>query len=159
MHGRGLKNAAAFALLVVLAAAEAFSVTEKVSYFDGFDWAVTTITTVGYGDQLPTSSEAKVLAMIVMVVGIGFFAALAGALADRFIKGRAEELAAERAQSHADDDLLARVDALAEQVEQLRATVRARAGAPGPPRTGPASVAGAIPRDEVPNSTDRPFAD
>jgi hypothetical protein len=60
---------------VVVAAAEAFSVSENKSYFDGLYWAVTTITTVGYGDELPTSPEAKAMAMIVMIVGIGFFAA------------------------------------------------------------------------------------
>lgn len=125
----GLKYAAVFAGLVVLAAAEAFSVVEKTSYFDGLYWAVTTVTTVGYGDQLPTTTESKVIAMIVMIVGIGFFAALAGALADRFIEGRTDAIIeAERRVLTADQELLARVDAIAVELEQLRDALRTRVG-------------------------------
>jgi voltage-gated potassium channel len=126
-RGGGLKYAAVFTALVVMAAAEAFSVEESTSYFDGLYWAVTTVTTVGYGDQLPTTTESKVIAMIVMVVGIGFFAALAGSLADRFIVGRTEEIAdAERQVLGADEELLAKVDALADQLEELRLALRTR---------------------------------
>lgn len=126
----GLRYAAIFAGLVLLASAEAFSVIEKTSYFDGLFWAMTTITTVGYGDTLPTTPEAKAVAMIVMLVGIGFFAALAGGLADRFIEGRADQIAeaAERTARVADEELLAKVDAMAEQLDDLRAILRARAG-------------------------------
>ena len=121
-----LRYAAVFAGLVLLASAEAFSVIEKTSYFDGLYWSMTTITTVGYCDVLPTTPEAKVMAMIVMLVGIGFFAALAGALANSFIKGRAEEIAqAEREVLSTDEALLAKVDQLAAQLEDLRASMRA----------------------------------
>lgn len=123
----GLKYAAVFAGLVALASAEAFSVIEKTSYFDGLYWSLTTITTVGYGDELPTTTESKIVAMIVMLVGIGFFAALAGALADLFIRGRTEELvAAEHEELTADAELLAKVDAMAEQLEEVRAALRVR---------------------------------
>ena len=40
------------------------------------------------------------MAMFVMVVGIGLFAALAGALADRFIEGHARELGAAEEAAH-----------------------------------------------------------
>jgi hypothetical protein len=121
----GLKYAAAFTSLVVLAAAEAFSVEENTSYFIGLYWAVTTVTTVGYGDKLPTTTEAEITAMTVMVVGIGFFAALAGTLANLFIEGRAKEIAAaERQALSADEALLARVDAIAEQLQELPASLR-----------------------------------
>jgi voltage-gated potassium channel len=157
----GLKYASVFTGLVVLAAAEAFSVMQNTSYFNGLYWAVTTITTVGYGDELPTTPESKVLAMVVMVVGIGFFAALAGSLAERFIEGRAQQLVDDagaqavrpssmssgatevdrrgrEADGPAGDELLAKVDALAAQIEELRLALRARArltiagDAPGP---------------------------
>jgi voltage-gated potassium channel len=124
----GLRYASAFAGLVVLAGAEAFSVSEKKSYFDGLYWAMTTVTTVGYGDELPTTTESKAVAMVVMLVGIGFFAALAGALADTFIQGRAEQLieTEREAPRASDDELVAKVDALAAQLEDLRAALRAR---------------------------------
>jgi voltage-gated potassium channel len=120
----GLKYAAMFTGLVVLAAAQAFSIQENTSYFTALYWAVTTVTTVGYGDKLPTTTEAEITAMIVMVVGIGFFAALAGSLADLFIEGRAREIAeAERKVLSADEALLARVDAIAEQLQELSASL------------------------------------
>jgi len=65
--------------------------------------------------------------MILMVVGIGFFAALAGALADRFVEGRAKQIAeAERQALRADAELLANVHAIADQLEELRAALRTR---------------------------------
>jgi hypothetical protein len=49
------------------------------------------MTTVGYGDELPTTHEAKVLAMVLMLVGIGYFAVITGAIAERFIESGEEE--------------------------------------------------------------------
>ncbi len=124
----GLKYAAMFTGLVVLSAAQAFSIQENTSYFTALYWAVTTVTTVGYGDKLPTTTEAEITAMIVMVVGIGFFAALAGSLANLFIEGRVEEIVeAEREAVTADEHLLATVEAIAAQLEELRAALRMRA--------------------------------
>jgi voltage-gated potassium channel len=127
LRSGGLRYATAFAGLVVLAAAEAFSVIENTSYFQGLYWAITTVTTVGYGNPSPTTDEGKVIAMVVMVVGIGFFAALAGALADLFIQGRTEPIAeTEREVLTADEALLTKVDALTEQLAELRAALEAR---------------------------------
>jgi voltage-gated potassium channel len=61
------------------------SAQPDATYFDGIYWAVTTMTTVGYGDELPITVEAKVLAMALMLVGIGYFAVITGAIAERFI--------------------------------------------------------------------------
>ena len=47
-------------------------------------WAVTTITTTGYGDKIPVSFAGRVLAGVVMVSGIGLFALWAGILASGF---------------------------------------------------------------------------
>jgi voltage-gated potassium channel len=47
-------------------------------------WAVTTITTTGYGDKIPVSFFGRVLATVVMVSGIGLFALWAGILASGF---------------------------------------------------------------------------
>ena len=66
--------------------------------------------------------------MKVSLVVCTVLTALAGALADRFIEDRATDLVtAEReAVVQADEELLAKVDAIAEQVEDLRAALRAR---------------------------------
>ncbi len=40
------------------------------AYFQAFYWLVTTATTVGYGDITPTTMEGKILALVVMVLGV-----------------------------------------------------------------------------------------
>jgi voltage-gated potassium channel Kch len=50
------------------------------------------MTTVGYGDLSPHTPEGKIVAVIVMLVGIGFIALLTGAIAQAFIRPRAVRL-------------------------------------------------------------------
>ncbi|MFK0161913.1 cyclic nucleotide-gated ion channel [Rhizobium sp. NPDC090279] len=47
-------------------------------------WAVTTLSTTGYGDEIPQSFAGRVLAGLVMMSGIGIFALWAGILATGF---------------------------------------------------------------------------
>jgi voltage-gated potassium channel len=42
------------------------------SVWIGFWWAVQTVTTVGYGDVVPRSTSGRIVAAVVMLVGIGF---------------------------------------------------------------------------------------
>jgi voltage-gated potassium channel len=44
-------------------------------------WAVQTVTTVGYGDVVPTSIVGRVVAALVMLTGIGLITVVAGAVA------------------------------------------------------------------------------
>jgi voltage-gated potassium channel len=48
-------------------------------------WAITTITTVGYGDKVPITSEGRLVAAILMVAGFGLFATVSGSLAAWFL--------------------------------------------------------------------------
>ena len=56
------------------------------TFWDGTWWAVTTVTTVGYGDVYPTSVGGRIVAIIVMLVGVGFVAVLTAAVASFFVK-------------------------------------------------------------------------
>jgi len=49
-------------------------------------WAVTTLTTVGYGDVFPITTLGKILAAVIEILGIGLFALPAGILASGFTK-------------------------------------------------------------------------
>jgi voltage-gated potassium channel len=52
---------------------------------DALWWSVTTLTTVGYGDKVPVTTEGRALAMGLMVAGAGMFGALTGLVASLFV--------------------------------------------------------------------------
>jgi voltage-gated potassium channel len=52
---------------------------------DAIWWSVSTITTVGYGDRFPTSSEGRIIAMVLMISGVGLFGTLSGIIASLFL--------------------------------------------------------------------------
>ncbi len=57
--------------IVFLVFSYLFSHYEKISFFKAFYWAVTTATTVGYGDVVPTNEIGRVIAIGLMISGIG----------------------------------------------------------------------------------------
>lgn len=80
-------------ILSVLVGALLVSVFEQGSggpiatFQDALWWAVTTITTVGYGDTHPVTSEGRLVASLLMVVGIALFVGvLTAAVAAYFVE-------------------------------------------------------------------------
>jgi voltage-gated potassium channel len=62
------------------------------SFWDGVWRAAVTVTTVGYGDIYPTSVGGRIIAIVVMLVGVGFLAVLTATIASYFVKtDRGEE--------------------------------------------------------------------
>ena len=53
---------------------------------DALSWAMVTITSVGYGDYVPVTFWGRVLAMVLMIFGIGIFAVLTGFAAAKVVK-------------------------------------------------------------------------
>jgi len=89
----GLRDAALFTVFVVLAGGVGFSQVERsqhLSAWDGVWWATSTITTVGYGDITPHTLTGRLIAIVMMVSGIGFVALLTAAVAERFIRDERE---------------------------------------------------------------------
>ncbi|MGF7057229.1 potassium channel family protein [Brassicibacter mesophilus] len=61
------------------------------SFGDAVWWSFVTATTVGYGDISPVTTVGRVIAAILMVVGIGFIGMLTGTIATYFI-GRKDKV-------------------------------------------------------------------
>ena len=51
---------------------------------DAFWWAIVTTTTVGYGDVSPVTGEGRVVAVVLMLLGIGFLGVLTATITSFF---------------------------------------------------------------------------
>ena len=75
----------------------------------GLWWAAQTVTTVGYGDNVPTSPAGRTIAVLVMLLGIGFLTVVTAAITSTFV-------AHARRVNHAPSDVETSV---ADQLRQL----------------------------------------
>jgi voltage-gated potassium channel len=137
LHGRVAAYVTLTASLVVFMASLAELDAERgdpdatiTTFSDALWWALTTITTVGYGDRYPVTGEGRLVAGLLMVAGIALLGTVTAAVASWFVRrvadaARAEDDAADAA---ADAAMRAEVRALAEEVRLLRAELADRAG-------------------------------
>ena len=58
---------------------------------DAIWWAYVTITTVGYGDKFPVTTEGRIIAAALMTVGVGLFGTFTGFIASFFLGDKKEE--------------------------------------------------------------------
>jgi voltage-gated potassium channel len=123
----GLRYVAVLALVTVLGGGAAFSAAEgrDLSAWDGVWWAMTTMTTVGYGDIYPHTDLGRVIAMAVMLVGIGFIAILTAALAERFVSTQVRQETAEVVEDveEAEATVLGELREITSRLQQLEARV------------------------------------
>ncbi len=91
---RGVLGTLGIAFAVVLiSASTALHLLERAAQPESFGtmadslwWAVVTLTTTGYGDEIPKTGAGRILAGLVMACGITLFALLAGILAGGFFE-------------------------------------------------------------------------
>jgi voltage-gated potassium channel len=83
------------------------------SYPDALWWAVTTITTVGYGDRFPMSPAGRGVAVALMIAGIAMFGVITATIAAYFVEQKAEE------------DLAGRLDQVVQRLDRIEAQLAA----------------------------------
>jgi voltage-gated potassium channel len=74
---------------------------------DALWWTVVTLTTVGYGDRYPVTSEGRIVAVLLMLAGVGLFGTLSGFFASWFLTPTEREHEGE-------------IDALRQEIRSLR---------------------------------------
>ncbi|MEM8857654.1 MAG: ion channel [Chloroflexota bacterium] len=62
------------------------------TFGDGVWWAFVTVTTVGYGDRFPVSSSGRLLAGILMTIGVGIFGLFTSYIATVFIRQEDDQI-------------------------------------------------------------------
>lgn len=87
-------------------------------------FAISTVTTVGYGDVTPKTDGGRAIAIVIMLVGIGFIAMLTAAMAQLFLRTIVEKDT--RVTLIAESEVLARLDQLGAQIALLSDAVRSQ---------------------------------
>lgn len=94
----GLAGAAVLAIVVLLVASFAILEFERGPESnirtgeDALWWGVATMTTVGYGDRYPVTTEGRVVGAALMVVGVGLLSVLTAFLASWFLKPEEDQV-------------------------------------------------------------------
>jgi hypothetical protein len=119
-----------FGSLWVLAVEEGAPGATITSASDAIWYVLVTISTVGYGDEFPVTTEGRLLGAVVIVIGVGIFGTFTGYLANRFLAPKPPLM-------QEDDSTRARVEQLrvlmAQQqaaIEELDAILRQRSRDP-----------------------------
>lgn len=89
----------------------------------GMWWAVQTVTTVGYGDAVPTTAVGRITAAVVMVAGIGFVTVVTASITAVFI-----ESARRRFRRESDESLDVRLNQIAERLDRIESRLQEGTG-------------------------------
>jgi voltage-gated potassium channel len=87
------------------------------NYPDALWWAVVTVTTVGYGDRFPVSEGGRVVAVILMLLGIGLIGVLTATVASVFVKEHTDANRDEYRKGH--DDLGQQLSVISNRLADL----------------------------------------
>lgn len=116
-------------VLLIVVAGTIFGLLEHQDMSDGIWWAITTVTTVGYGDLYPKTDYGRIFAIILMLVGIAFVSTLTANIASYFVtKEKCENAQNQDTVSENElilnklDDLELKIDELDKKISSLKRT-------------------------------------
>lgn len=81
-------------LLIIIASSISILIVENVpesnikTAEDAIWWAMVTITTVGYGDKYPVTTEGRIIAVVLMITGVSLFGIFTGYISSIFVSER-----------------------------------------------------------------------
>ena len=101
--------------IIVAGAAQSATSHDFDTLWDGVWWAIETVSTVGYGDIYPSTVQGRLIALVLMFVGIGFLSLLTAAIASRFVKQ-------ERGDEH--DEVMETLRQIQADVAELKSQMR-----------------------------------
>jgi len=114
-------------LAVMLMGTLGFSYLQNLSLIDAFYFTIVTIATVGYGDIVPTTQAGRVLAVILIITGVGTFLGVVVNATEAFIVKREKQQRMEKLRmvmglffSEFGTDLLARLARNDPNIEAVR---------------------------------------
>jgi len=85
----------------------------------GLWWSVQTVTTVGYGDHVPSSTEGQIVGAAIMIAGIGFLTVFTATITAAFVEGARQRLGRGR-----DADIVARLERIEQALGELQRAQR-----------------------------------
>lgn len=131
VRGRIVVYTATTAVLLVYAASLAVLQAERSdpnahikNFGDAVWWSITTITTVGYGDFYPVTTQRRVVAVLLMIGGISLIGMISATVAAWIVHRVAEEDTTTQAAT------AAQIDELRAQIAQLTGLLTEAAGKP-----------------------------
>lgn len=77
--------------VLILCASFVMMYAESMTFADALWWSIVTCTTVGYGDISPSTTIGRIVAIILMVFGIGLLGMLTGSITTYFTQDRATQ--------------------------------------------------------------------
>jgi voltage-gated potassium channel len=110
----------AVAALAMLDAERTNPEANITNYGDALWWALSTVTTVGYGDRYPTTGEGRLIAGTAVIAGVALLGVVTASLASWFIERMGEVTRTEQAIETRLDDLVAEIRSLRAELAEAR---------------------------------------
>ena len=128
---RAARIIASYTVLVTVAGGTLAWLTDRKDFHTlgaGVWWALQTVTTVGYGDEVPHGTLGRSIGAVIMVSGIGFLTVITASVTAALI-----ESARRRVGRSSGAELSAQLDEVNARLSAIEERMAGRRDAPGPP--------------------------